>query len=82
MPTFELTRFVVSLQKRCYHVIAPCATTAEQHVLNGCTKGVLLGAEAVLYSSPPVCTALEPSEPPSDVKPATDADGCPIWLPA
>ncbi len=81
MPKFELTRFITSLQKRCYQVEAPDLTTAKQRVLNGCAKGTPLGHKAVLYSTQLECKQLAPEAAPREVRPATDPDGCPVWRP-
>lgn len=82
MPRFELTQYVISLQKRLFHVDAPDAATAERRVRNGCTKGVGVGQEAVLHKTELNCKEVAPGTTPEGVRPATDHDGCPIWLPA
>ncbi len=79
MPRFELTRFVTSLQKRCFQVEAPDATTAKQRVLNGCLRGVVVGGEAVLFKSELDCREVAAAA--ASLKAATDQDGCPVWLP-
>lgn len=79
MPRFELTQFVISLQKRRFQVGAPDATTAKQHVSDGYACGV--GREAVLFKTPLDCKEVADTAVPANLKAATDQDGCPIWVP-
>lgn len=81
MPTFELTRFVTSLQKRCFRVEAPDAATAEQRVQHGCSHGVVVGREAVLFKTQLDCEEVAATAAPRHLKAATDEDGCPVWVP-
>jgi hypothetical protein len=82
MPTFELTRFVTSLQKRCFRVEAPDAATAEQRVQHGGSPGVVVGREAVLFKTQLDCQEVAATAAPANLKAATDQDGCPVWVPA
>jgi hypothetical protein len=81
MPRFEFTRFVTSLQKRRFQAEAPDAATAKQHVLNGCSRGVVVGREAVLFKSKLVCKEVAVTAAPVNLAAATDQDGCPVWVP-
>jgi len=80
MPRFELTRYVTSLQKRCYQVEAPDADTARQRVQKGCAEGTTVGREAVLYRTQLDCKEVAAEAAPSEVRPDTDGDGCPVWV--
>lgn len=80
MPRFELTRFVTSMQKRCFYVQAPDAATAKQRIVDGRARGVTVGEEAVLYRSQLECNEIAPEAAPGDVKARTDQDGCPVWV--
>lgn len=81
MPRFELTHFVTSVQKRRFQLEAPDAATAEPCVLDGCTHGVVVGRQAVLFTTPLDCKESATPAAPTNVKAATDPDGCPIWVP-
>ena len=82
MPRFALTRFVTSLQKRRFQVEAPDAATAKQRLSDGCARGVVVGREAVLFRSQLDCKEVAATATPTNVKAATDRDGCPVWVPA
>jgi hypothetical protein len=82
MARFELTRFVTSLQKRCFQVEAPDAVTARARVFDGCSHGGVVGREAVLFTTPLDCKEVAATAAPANVKAAIDQDGCPVWVPA
>lgn len=81
MPRFELTCFITSLQKRCFQVEAPDAATAKQRVSDGCSHGVVVGREAVLFSSKLDCKEVAAPAAPRHLKATMDYDGCPVWVP-
>ncbi len=80
MPRFELTQFVISLQKRRFQVGAPDATTAKQHVSDGCAR--VVGREAVLFKTSLDCKEVVATATPANLQAAIDQDGCPVWVPA
>ncbi len=79
MPKFELSQFVITLQKRRFQVGVPDATTAKQHVSDGCAC-VVVSREAVLFKTPLSCKEVASTAAPTNVKAATDQDGCPVWV--
>lgn len=81
MPRFELIHFVTSLQKRRFQVEAADTATARERVLNGCSHGVIVGREAVLFRTPLDCKEVAASAAPTNSKAATDQDGRPVWVP-
>ena len=81
MPRCEWTHVVTSLQKRRFQVEAADTATARARVLNGCLHGVIVGREAVLFTTPLDCKEVAASAAPANVKAATDQDGCPVWVP-
>jgi hypothetical protein len=81
MPRFELTHFVTNLQKRCFQVEAADTANARARVLNSCSHGVIVGREAVLFRTQLDCKEVAATAAPTNVKAATDADGCLVWVP-
>ena len=80
MRNFELTRFVIILQKRHFQVEAPDAATAKRRVSDGCVPGVV-GREVLLLKTPFRCKEVAATAAPANLKAATDQDGCPVWVP-
>ena len=80
MPNFELTHFVICLQKRRVQVEAPDAATAKRRVLNGDSHGVV-SRETVIFKSRLGCQEAAATASPANFKAVTDGDGCPIWVP-